>query len=144
MDFAHASHREAYDLVDAYMNQLFAGRFMRNNDVPMFAISHGPVDAMISVAPHGENSVVTVLAWVVRGAEPSEDLWRFLLHENLHFVYGGFAIDDDNDIAFRCTLYGGTLDREELGFAIAAVVSVTERYADQIVSRFGGRATRSR
>jgi hypothetical protein len=139
VEFANESHRQTYQLVSAYMTELFGESAKRNPDIPAFALFQGSAATHVYVTPLTEDhTVVRVLSWVVTKVQPSYELFAFLLHANHEFVYGGFSVDDENDIAFTISLYGHTLDKEELDWAVRAVAGSSDEYDDEIVNRFGG------
>jgi Putative bacterial sensory transduction regulator len=144
MEYAHESHRTTHEMVSAYMTQLYGESAHQDPDSGSFSVVVGSAITQVVVLPRSDHSVVTVLSWVVTGVEPSFDLYSFLLNENYDMVYGAFSVDKDNDIAFRVTLYGDTLDKEELNWAVMSVAGIADEFDDRIVNRFGGKRASDR
>jgi hypothetical protein len=144
MEFVHDSQRTTYDLVSTYLSEILDGEPLRDPEQPLFRFAQGSADVQIFVLADGDHSVVAVQSWVVTQVEPSSELFQFLLRKNFDFIFGAFAIDDENDILFKVFLYGDTLDQEELERAAVAVALTADEHDDEIISRFGGLAAGDR
>jgi Putative bacterial sensory transduction regulator len=140
VEFAHDAHRDAYYRVARYVDDIFGGTASADADEPCFTLAEGSAVATIAVRPRlAWSSVVETYSWVVTEVEPSEELCRFLLHENAELLFGAFAIKDDTNIIFKHSVVGDTLDPGELANSVRAVLTLADQYDDEITSRFGGK-----
>ncbi len=86
----------------------------------------------------GDETMITTRAYVVTGAELTPKLARYLLYQNGGMHFGGFGVDDDDDIFFQHSIVGSTCDRKELEASVVAVLRTADEYDDRIVERWGG------
>jgi len=139
MEFKTEAQKKTYEQVVPWMKELFGEFAMVRQDAPVIGVVVGSAVAQVAVTPWGEDdSSITVRAYVVSGAELTEDLMYFLLKENDTMRFGAFGIDDDKDIFFEHTIVGSTCQKNELKASVLAVVLTADRYDDQIVARWGG------
>ncbi len=140
MNFANDAHQKSYEKVSDYMKELF-GEFARTvPDKPMFAIAMGSALAQVAVLPwRDDESVVSVRAYVVTGAELKPELLKFLLEKNNEMRFGGFGLDSDGDIFFTHSVVASTCEKNELRNSVMAVVSTADELDDEIMARWGGR-----
>ena len=75
---------------------------------------------------------------MVTGADLSVDLLRYLLDENARLLFGAFGVGEDGTIVLQHSVVGDSLDKVELESSVQAVLSLGDRYDDEIVDRFGG------
>lgn len=145
MKFQHEAHEAAYEKVRDYLTQLFGESYATHRESPMFQIEHGSTKANILVMPFGDGrAVVDVRAYVVMGAELTQDLLKYLLRENDAFVLGAFGIDDDDDVFFSHSMVADDLDKAELRASVYAVAATADRYDDEIKRRWGGQRVSDR
>lgn len=137
--FEHDQHRAIYEKVKGFMREMFGEQAVAFDDSPGFGIQHGSAFITVFVVPWGnDDAYVTARSYVVTGAEPSKELYEFLLKANWNMRFGAFGIDDENDIFFGDSIVGSTLDKEELRTLVYAVAGTADDSDDEIVSRFGG------
>ena len=144
MEFQHDAQEAAYKRVSEYMTQLFGEDAAADPQSPGFTLKRGSAEINVSVAPLEDKAVVAVFSWVVTGATPSEELYKFLLTENSSFILGGFALDQQSNVIFQHTIVAETVDKQELRASIQAVTAVADEYDDRIVERFGGQRAQER
>jgi adenylate cyclase len=126
-----------YKRVSRYMGELY-GDAAADPERPAFELRRGSAIVTTSVQTLGDTALVRVESWVVTDVEPTHELLEFLLRSNDQFLHGGFGLDGDGDVFFRVTLYGDTLDRPELEWAVEAVAGAADDFDDEIAQRFGG------
>ncbi|HPW54353.1 MAG: YbjN domain-containing protein [Thermoanaerobaculaceae bacterium] len=136
--FASQAQEQVFQKVGLYLKELYGETVEQVEDKPIFLLALGSAAASISVLPWGQDAVVTVRAWVVFGPRISLELCQFLLRENGRLQFGAFGLAGDHDVCFRYSLVGSTLDREELGAAVRAVLGTADDFDDVIKARFGG------
>jgi Putative bacterial sensory transduction regulator len=138
MQFENDAQRQCYERVKTLMRQMYGEQASVNPDVPQLGITSGSAWVSVAVHPLNENSIVSVLSYVVTEVEPSFELYQYLLRKGHDLLFGAFSVDEQGDIAFSHQLYGDTLDREELEWAIGAVAFTADEQDDEIVKRWGG------
>jgi hypothetical protein len=138
MEFQHPAQEACYGRVQELMTQLFGEEAGADPNAPAFVLRRGSADVHVSVAALGDKAVVAVFSWVATGVTPSEELLRYLLTENVNFVFGGFALGADNTVVYQHTVLGDTVDKDQLRASIRAVAGVADDYDDKIAARFGG------
>ncbi len=139
MDFQTETQRQCFEKVAPWVKEIFGGSVLRKPDKPILGVMHGSAFAQIGVFPWGDDdAIITTRAYVVTGAELSQDLLRFLLKENAGMHFGAFGIDDEGDIIFEHSIVGSTCDQRELEASVIAVARTADDYDDRIVERWGG------
>lgn len=140
IEFQSDAQKTCYEKVVPWVKEIFGELAVRErDDAPVLAILHGSALINMAVYPWGDDdAVVQTRSYVVTGAEPTQDLMQYLLHENDRMRFGAFGLDKDNDIFFEYAIVGATVDREELKAAAVAVALTADDYDDKIVERFGG------
>lgn len=139
MDFANKAHEEIYKKVADWMKELFGMFVQPMPDAPVFVLAQGDTLVQIAVIPWADDdATVSIRSYVVSDAEMTSDFMHYLLRENESFRFGAFAIDSEDDVFFEHTIVGSTLDPEELKASVFAVTGTSDRYADEIIPRFGG------
>ena len=138
MEFASEGHREVYERVELYLNELFDDQVLHDSETDHFYVSYGSTVLEISVDPYGpEDAVMTVMAHCVQDVNVDEDLLRGLLELNHALPFGSFSMVG-NDIFMSHALYGRTLERSNVLTTVAAVATKSDDYDDLIVDKFGG------
>lgn len=141
MEFASETHREAYERVELYLQELFDEKLYHESATGHFYVRYGSTVLEISVEPFNadgaDDTLMTAMAYCVQGAEVDEDLLRALLELNHTLPFGSFSLVG-NDIFFSHTLLGKTLGRSNVLATVAAVANISDEYDDRIVEKFGG------
>lgn len=139
MEFRTSAQQACYEKIAPWVKELFGEFAIAREDAPMFAVLVGSAVAQILVMPwRDDDATITTRAYVVSGAELSQDLMHYLLRKNADMRFGAFGVDDDGDILFEHSIVGSTCDKPELKASVMAVVMVADDYDDEIVSRWGG------
>jgi T3SS (YopN, CesT) and YbjN peptide-binding chaperone 1 len=143
MQFEHEKHKEAHDLVEQYLAELFDEPY-HDPENGHFYVGYGSTILEISVESYGpEDSTIQVTAYCVQGVEVTEELLLGLLELNHELPVGAFSLIG-TDIFFSHSIFGRSLDRKNLLGAIAAVASVSDDYDDRIVAKYGGQTALDR
>lgn len=122
-----------------WLKEMFGAAAYARSDVPIIGVSIGSAFAQVEVNPWGEDdATVTTRAYVVSGARMDPDLLMFLLRENNTMRFGGFGLDENDDIFFEHTIVGSSCDAEELKSSVLAVVMAADLYDEIITARWGG------
>jgi hypothetical protein len=140
LEFETPAHEELYHVVEDYLVALDV-TYTRNEDDAFFTvrIAEDVRTHILVVAWGDDDALLLVRSWIVRPAQLTSELMRYLLGRNTGARLGALAIDDDDDIMFQYTLGAAALDRTELRDAINAVSFGGARARDRILSRFDGR-----
>ncbi|MCJ7725993.1 MAG: YbjN domain-containing protein [Acidimicrobiia bacterium] len=139
MDFQTDAQRKTYEKVAVWMKELFGEGFQAMPGRPVFIVPVGSSVTQIAVQPWGtDDAVIAGMAWVVQGVEITKDLLLYLLRTNMKFRFGGYGLDDDDDIFFSYSIVGSTADKEEVKALTLAVAGTADREDDQIVAKWGG------
>lgn len=139
VEFENDAQKEAFGKVSKWIREIYGEIARQRSEGAVFLIPKGSTFANVAVFPWGDNeAIVRTSAIVVKGASMTPELMKFLLTKNHGAIYGGFGIDDDGDIWFTHTIYGSTLDKEELRHSVMAVLYTADKLDDEIISRWGG------
>lgn len=138
MQFANETHKEVFENVQTYLNELFDEGIYFDQEAGHFYVSYGSTVIEVSVEPYGpEDAMMTIMAYCVQDVEVDDDLLRGLLELNHRLPFGAFSLVG-NDIFFSHSLLGRTLDRPNVLTAVAAVATVSDDYDDRIAERWNG------
>ena len=140
----HNEHsRQVIEFVEGYLED-FGDSFSRANDDTFFT-KRGSAVVRVQIRPWGaEDALVTVSSEVVAGAKLEFDLLHQLLRTNQEAIFGAFSLTEDGTITLRHSLFGSTMDRDELVSAIMAVSRTADDWDDRIIKSFGGQTTLGR
>jgi hypothetical protein len=139
MEFKTAAQKACYEKIAPWMKEIFGDFAMVNDKVPAIGVAVGSAFAQVGVMPWGDDdTTINTRAYVVSGAELSQDLTRYLLEENAKLRFGAFSVDSDGDIVFEHGIVGSSCDKKELKASVMAVVTTADKYDDEIVRRWGG------
>jgi hypothetical protein len=137
MQFAHQHHEETHAKVKEFLSELFEDPYLDPTNAH-FYVGYGSTVLEISVEPYGpEETIVEVTAYCVQGVNRSENLLLGLLELNHELPVGGFSLVGQ-DVFFSHSLFGKSLQRNNLLGAIAAVANISDEYDDRIVKKYGG------
>ena len=137
--FQTPNQREIFERISGWVSELFGTKARFRPDEPIIDVFAASAVAQVFVQPwDGDETIVTVRSWVVSGAEPSLELYQYLLQENAAMVFGAFGVDEDGNIFLEHTIVGQTCDPEELKSSAEAVALMADEYDDLIVDRWGG------
>jgi hypothetical protein len=139
MEFLSPAQEATYTKIAPWLEEMFAAQLRVLPDMPVFEITLGSTFAFVQVAPWNEDATITARAYVVSGAKLAPDLQLFLLRENDTMRFGAFGVDEAGDITFQHSIVGSTCDKNELRETVAAVITIADRYDDQIVDTWGGK-----
>jgi hypothetical protein len=143
MEFSHEHHQETHSKVDLFLAELFDEPYL-DPDNAHFYVGYGSTVLEISVEPYGpEETIVEVTAYCVQGVETTENLLLGLLELNHELPVGAFSLVG-NDVFFSHSLFGKSLERNNLLGAIAAVANISDDYDDRIVEKYGGQTALDR
>ncbi|HNX49825.1 MAG TPA: YbjN domain-containing protein [Thermoanaerobaculaceae bacterium] len=138
MQFVTSAQERTFAKVGTYLGELFGDKVEQIEEKPQFLLARGSAAASIAVFPRGDDTVVSVRAWVVFEPRITLELCQFLLHENSRIQFGAFGLAGDNDVFFRYSLVGSTINRQDLEAAVLTVLGTADDFDDIIKARFGG------
>ena len=139
MEFETQAQHDVYQKIEPWLKEMFGIFFQKREDAPYFGVNIGSAFVHVGIQPWGaDNATITARAYVALNVDIHPDLLLFLLRENDKMRFGGFGLDEDNDIFFEYTLPGLSCDAGELKSSVLAVGQAVDQYDDQIVSRWGG------
>jgi hypothetical protein len=139
MEFKTPAQQACYEKVLPWMKEIFGDFATPREDMPIITVYVGSAIAQVGVFSWGENdATVTSRAYVVTGADLTQDLMKYLLNETADMRFGGFGLDNDGDILFQHAIVGSRADKEELRASVMAVIITADEYDDKIVARWGG------
>lgn len=121
--------------------KLMMGRFVELNPT-RYVCPRGSTHVDVRLMQFGDQVAVRSLSPVTVDSRLDEELYRFLLNRNAGFLFGAFGIEawrSHTVIVFTHTILATSLDAHELGASVHNVLSVADRYDDEIVARWGGR-----
>ena len=143
METATEHHQVTHSKVHEFLQELFDDPYLDPENAH-FYVGYGSTVLEISVEPYGpEETIVEVTAYCVQGVETSENLLLGLLELNHELPVGAFSLVG-NDVFFSHTLFGKSLERNNLLGAIAAVANISDDYDDRIVGKYGGQTALDR
>ena len=139
MEFKTPAQQACYEKVLPWMKEIVGDFATPREDMPIITVYVGSAIAQVGVFSWGENdATVTSRAYVVTGADLTQDLMKYLLNETADMRFGGFGLDNDGDILFQHAIVGSRADKEELRASVMAVIITADEYDDKIVARWGG------
>ncbi len=100
---------------------------------------HGSTHVEVRVIDFGGKVAVRSVAPVAIGSRLDAELLRFLLNKNAGLAFGAFGINEQNIVIFSHTILASSMDVEELGASVNAVLLMADQYDDQIVRHWGGK-----
>lgn len=110
-----------------------------------FTLRHGSTRIFIVVddfGPEGQTSV-EVFAYLLLNVPPSDDLFRYVATENRYKIGKLWLTPEKDDgtyrLRFEHTLYGRTLDPEELQATLFIISKFGDDLDTELMGRFGGR-----
>lgn len=128
---------EVYRQVKNYLDELVDEHFDDAEHCD-FYLKYGSTVLEISIIPYEEDdAVIEVLAFCVKGVEPTAELMAELLELNSEVALGAFSMVG-NEIFFSHSFLGRRLRPEQLIASLDLVASISDEYDEQIVSKYGG------
>jgi len=128
---------EVYRQVKGYLDELVDEHFDDAQHCD-FYLKYGSTVLEISVLPYEEDdAIIEVLAFCVKGVEPSLELMAELLELNTEVALGAFSMVG-NEIFFSHSFLGRRLRPEQMIASLDLVASISDEYDEQIVSKYGG------
>ncbi|WP_017663008.1 T3SS (YopN, CesT) and YbjN peptide-binding chaperone 1 [Baaleninema simplex] len=139
MKFETTVQEACFDRIAGWMRELFGKLPCARPDVPGLGVFRGSALVEVFVFPWGDDeAVIHTRSSVIKGANLTPDLMKFLLEVNAQMRFGAFALDSDGNILFEHTIVGSTCDRKELEASVNAVLEVADEYDDYILENWGG------
>jgi hypothetical protein len=140
VEFESEAQKACYEKTAGFIRELFGEYAAIDEDTPRFAIRMGSALAQVAVFPwRDSDATIGIRAYVVRGAEPTAELMKFLLEKNHWMRFGAFGLDPEGDIFFEHTLPGSACSKESLRASMMAIMHTADEMDDEIVSRWGGK-----
>jgi hypothetical protein len=142
VSFASENHRESYDQVVSHTLALFGDEGVKLDPRrPLIFVQQGSAITTVAINPVGDwSSIVDIYSVIVRGAEPTAELMRWLLERNSRMRMGGFCLAGDDEIILKHSLIGDELTGEEL--VLKTIVESADELDGQITDQFGGSTAR--
>lgn len=127
-----------YRQVNSYLDELVDEHFDDAEHCD-FYLKYGSTVLEISIKPYEEDdAVVEILAFCVKGVNPTADLMGELLRLNSEVPLGAFSIVG-SDVFFSHSFLGRRLHGEQLIASLVAVASISDDYDDRIIAKYGGK-----
>lgn len=137
------AHQETFHKLKEYLGELFDEPY-HDPENDHFYVRYGTTVLEISVEAYGsEETMIVIMSYCVQDVELEEELLAGLLELNHRIPCGHFSVVG-NDIFFAHSLFGRSLDPQDLLRAITAVASIADDYDDRIVARYGGQTALER
>lgn len=136
--FHTKGQEEVYRQVNSYLDELVDEHFDDAEHCD-FYLKYGSTVLEISIKPYEEDdAVVEILAFCVKGVDPTADLMGELLRLNSEVPLGAFSIVG-SDVFFSHSFLGRRLHGEQFIASLVAVASISDDYDDRIVAKYGGK-----
>ena len=137
MEFEHAIHRETFERVEEYVDDLIDEPYF-DDESGHFYGRYGSTVLEIGVEPYGPaEAVVRITAYCAQGVDVDDSLKDGLLELNHTLPVGAFSLVGD-DVFLAYSLFGRSLEPRSFLGAVAAVATVADDYDDRIVAEYGG------
>ena len=145
MEYRTAAQQECFEKIVPMMKDIFGELARTADDRPSVLVMVGSALAVTSVYPWGgDDATITTRAYVLFGAELTQELLLDLLQRNDKMRFGAFGVDNDGDIFFEHTIVGSTCDRDELKASVLAVGVTADGVDEELAARYGGQTPRQR
>lgn len=99
----------------------------------------GSTHVEVRVIEMGGQVAVRSTAPVAIGSRVCPELMQFLLNHNAGFMFGAFGLDSKGTVGFSHAILASSMDVQELGASVRAVLETADKYDDMIVARWGGK-----
>lgn len=140
MQLTTAMHEEVYVKVATWMREVYGEAVAFDEERPVLGLGFGSARVEVRVEPWGsDDAVIRARSVVVREARVDPELMQFLLRANDDCLFGAFGLEADGSVVFQHAIVGSTCNPPELRSTVMGVLSVADRYDDEIVERWGGK-----
>ncbi|HYM62514.1 MAG TPA: YbjN domain-containing protein [Thermoanaerobaculia bacterium] len=135
--FHTACQEEVYRQVKSYLDELVDEHFDDASHCD-FYLKYGSTVLEISIEPYeDDDAVIEVLAFCVRGVEPTFEMMRELLRLNSEIPLGGFSMVG-NDIFYSHSFLGRHVHPEQFIASLNSVATISDEYDEKLVGQYGG------
>jgi len=126
-------------LVTEELRELYGASGFYQWSESIFMRVEGESVVFVVVTPFEHDAVVNVRCYVAREVDRVDpELGAYLCRVNAGQLFGGFSLDEDGDVCFDHSLLGSSVNRETLHLAIQVVAQAAERFAPEVIGRWGG------
>lgn len=134
------AQKRYFDQLIPWLHQVFGDQQVAvAEDEAMADLHIGSAIVRVTVEPYlDDDAIYAFRSWVVSGAEPSPDLYRFLLRGNGKLLFGKFGLDAEGDITLDHALIASGCTRDELQQVAQQIVQTADDFDDPIMRRWGG------
>jgi hypothetical protein len=135
--FLTACQEEVYRQVKSYLDELVDEHF---DDAAHcdFYLKYGSTVLEISIEPYeDDDAVIEVLAFCVRGVEPTFELMSDLLRLNSEIPLGAFSMVG-KDVFYSHSVLGRHVHPEQFIASLNSVATISDEYDEKLVGRYGG------
>lgn len=124
-----------------YLPRLKLGPFREVR--PGIHLGHkGSAHVEVRILPMGPHIAIRSMSRVTIGSTMRQNLLEFLLKENANLLFGAFGVGPRNEIVYTHTIMASSLDVQELGASVSAVINMADKYDDEIVKKWGGKTAK--
>lgn len=122
MEFESGAQRQAFSRIQAWLAAGFGRQARQAAHGPVMQVSVGPILVHVIVTPwDDDDATIALRAYLpARGKLSAQDLMG-LLRQNSQLRHGGYAVDDDGDIAFHYGISASSCTEEFFGKAVLMV-----------------------
>lgn len=127
------------ELVERTLSERFGEQgYLRWGEHAFMRVQDGAVVFLV-VSDLDDGALLNVRCYAVRDVErPDAELGDYLARLNADLLFGAFSLDEDSDVCCDYSVLGAGVTPEVVDVAVHAVAAAARRYAEPIISRWGG------
>ncbi len=139
---AHSHNPEltrVLELVDRTLAERFGDQgYLRWGAHAFMRVQDGAVVFLV-VSDLDDGALLNVRCYAVRDVErPDAELGDYLARLNADLLFGTFSLDEDSDVCCDYSVLGAGVTPEVVDVAVHAVAAAVRRFAEPIITRWGG------
>jgi hypothetical protein len=127
------------ELVAGHLRSIFGERLVVDERSGSFGIREGSAWVTVRVDGGSDDApLVVTRAFLVSGAEPSQEFLHFLLAEDGRPPVGAYGLDARDDVFLEHAVPGDGITAAQVRASVQGIAEAADRADDAIVARFGG------
>ncbi len=138
MPFESDGQRAAYERLRGPLEELLPGLVRERIHAIGYVFEVDGTTVTSTLAPWGEDTMVANRVYLAGAVPMTEELLRELLRWSAAERFGGYGVDDADNVYMEHQLVGSTATRDTLDRSIRGVLALAAKRRAEVRSRFGG------